>query len=72
MQLRNSIRSALILDGNIMDLINIDVVAIPEAVREWCERNSHSRSTRFCAWLEYINGEMYEIGSETCLVGVER
>lgn len=43
-----------------MDLINIDVVAIPEAVREWCEKNAHSRSTRFCAWLEYINGEMVE------------
>lgn len=43
-----------------MNLEKIKVKALPEQVKEWCESNAVSTTTRFCAFLEYIKGEIVE------------
>lgn len=43
-----------------MDLTKINVEALPREVKEWCDAHSVSTTTSFCAWLEYIDGEIVE------------
>lgn len=43
-----------------MDLTKINVRAIPHEVKEWCDAHSVSTTTTFCAWYEYIDGEIVE------------
>lgn len=43
-----------------MNLEKIKVKVLPEQVKEWCESNAVSVTTRFCAFLEYIKGEIVE------------
>ena len=43
-----------------MDLRTIRVDPLPTGVVDWCEKNSVNTAFRFCAYLEYIDGEMVE------------
>ena len=43
-----------------MDLKNICVDPLPRDVVDWCEQNSIGTAHRFCAYLEYIDGEIVE------------